>query len=194
MICTGGDGRTDQGIANQIGTGSAADAARYEFETGIRIQGKNHTDRKLTELTTRLENWERRTNNPSTSDLHAAQEMLRDIRNAQVWEIESMNMSADDLLSYFNKIAPAFKDFWNSDENLSIGSDGSFDFYSVCTVFSHYFRNQILFQETTLHEEVWTKNIDDPNLTELFHFIEENIADDDDSASELDNALDFIGN
>lgn len=98
-------------------------------------------------------------------------------------------MTPHELLEFFVGVAPSFRKFWNSEDNLSVDDDGSFNFHSVCTEFSHFFRDQVTFKEPTLREKTWTPKIEDSKLQELFNFVEENMALDEESEDELDNAL-----
>ncbi|MEL6351621.1 MAG: hypothetical protein AAFR58_07645 [Cyanobacteria bacterium J06627_28] len=101
-----------------------------------------------------------------------------------------MTITPRQLLDYFVYIAPDFQNFWDSDENLSIADDGTYNFHAVCSVFSHYFRDQSAFRDTTLlYEKEWTRNIDKDKLEKLFLFVEENMIEAGESENDLDNAL-----
>jgi len=67
---------------NYEGTGSTADAARWEFKNGEMLNGSDHLNNKGPQVVTRLERWLKNNPSSSISDRHAAQEMLKDLRNA----------------------------------------------------------------------------------------------------------------
>ncbi|ASA57862.1 hypothetical protein [Vibrio gazogenes] len=64
------------------GTGSTADAARWEYNSGGMLNGADHLNNKAPQVITRLEKWLKSNSSASLSDKHAAQEMLKDFRNA----------------------------------------------------------------------------------------------------------------
>ncbi|KKD57841.1 hypothetical protein RN22_24245 [Grimontia sp. AD028] len=66
-----------------MGTGSTADAARWEFETGELFKGTDHLNNKTPQLINALSSWLKKNPKASKSDLHAAKEMLRDLQTAQ---------------------------------------------------------------------------------------------------------------
>jgi RHS repeat-associated protein len=72
---------TGLGSPRQLGTGSTADAIRYEMATGLPTEGKFHTQ-KGTEGVSALQNWLRRNPGASAADRQAAQDVLDDLRNA----------------------------------------------------------------------------------------------------------------
>ncbi|MDN7430083.1 hemagglutinin repeat-containing protein [Burkholderia sp. AU45388] len=65
----------------KIGTGSTADAVRYETETGSPVGGVFHTQ-KAQDYSTALQKWIDSNPNASFSDRSAAQNVLRDLQNA----------------------------------------------------------------------------------------------------------------
>ncbi|SFB69505.1 hemagglutinin repeat-containing protein [Collimonas sp. OK412] len=65
----------------KIGTGSTADAVRYETETGNSVGGVFHTQ-KAQNYSTALQYWLDSNPNASFSDRSAAQNVLRDLQNA----------------------------------------------------------------------------------------------------------------
>lgn len=69
------------GSPRQIGTGSTADAIRYEQDTGPYVEGKLHTI-KGQEGDRALQNWLRRNPGASVGDQQAAQAVIADLQNA----------------------------------------------------------------------------------------------------------------
>jgi len=65
----------------KIGTGSTADAVRYEAATGNRVGGKLHTQ-KAENYSTALRKWLDANPEAPFSDRSAAQNVLRDLQNA----------------------------------------------------------------------------------------------------------------
>ncbi|WP_211214762.1 hypothetical protein, partial [Chitiniphilus shinanonensis] len=65
----------------KIGTGSTADAVRYEMSTGKQVGGKTHTQ-KAKDYSSALEIWLEKTPNASSNDRSAAENVLRDLQNA----------------------------------------------------------------------------------------------------------------
>ncbi|ORC51276.1 hypothetical protein B2G74_00445 [Burkholderia sp. A27] len=65
----------------KIGTGSTADAVRYETETGTPVGGVFHTQ-KAVDYSVALQRWLDSNPNASFSDRSAAQNVLRDLQNA----------------------------------------------------------------------------------------------------------------
>ena len=65
----------------KIGTGSTADAVRYEVASEDSVGGKLHTQ-KAQQYSTALQNWLDANPNASFSDRSAAQNVLRDLQNA----------------------------------------------------------------------------------------------------------------
>ncbi|GAB6852974.1 hypothetical protein JCM10599A_67780 [Paraburkholderia kururiensis] len=65
----------------KIGTGSTADAVRYETETGNPVGGVFHTQ-KAQDYSVALQKWLDSNPNASFSDRSAAQNVLRDLQNA----------------------------------------------------------------------------------------------------------------
>ena len=65
----------------KIGTGSTADAVRYETQTGTAVGGVFHTQ-KAQDYSTALQKWLDTNPNAPFSDRSAAQNVLRDLRNA----------------------------------------------------------------------------------------------------------------
>lgn len=73
----------DKSPSGVIGSGSTADAARWEFETGELLKGTVHLNNKLPQLTNALENWLNKNQTVSQGDIHAAKEILNDLKKAQ---------------------------------------------------------------------------------------------------------------
>lgn len=67
--------------SNPIGTGSTADAIRYEAKTGLPVGGKYHTQ-KGREYKTALEKWLMKNPEAAQEDRHAAQAVLDDLSDA----------------------------------------------------------------------------------------------------------------
>lgn len=65
----------------KIGTGSTADAVRYEIETGNAVGGVFHTQ-KAEDYSAALQRWLDSNPSASFSDRSAAQNVLRDLQNA----------------------------------------------------------------------------------------------------------------
>lgn len=65
----------------KIGTGSTADAVRYETEAGLPVGGVFHTQ-KAEDYSVALQRWLDLNPNASFSDRSAAQNVLRDLQNA----------------------------------------------------------------------------------------------------------------
>jgi filamentous hemagglutinin len=65
----------------KIGTGSTADAVRYEAKTGNSIGGVFHTQ-KAQDYSIALQKWLDSNSSASFSDRSAAQNVLRDLQNA----------------------------------------------------------------------------------------------------------------
>ena len=76
----------DKSLTGVLGTGSTADAARWEYETGELFKGTNHLDNKAPQLINSLNTWIKKNPSASPSDLHAAKEMLKDLKKA--WQGE----------------------------------------------------------------------------------------------------------
>jgi len=68
--------------SSPIGTGSTADAARWENKTGELLNGKDHLNKKIPDYKKALNNWLNKNPNASLSDRSAAVEMLKDLTNA----------------------------------------------------------------------------------------------------------------
>jgi hypothetical protein len=65
----------------KVGSGSTASAVRQEMQTGVSVQGRFHTQ-KAGEMAGRLEGWLSRNPTASPGDRAAAENTLRDLRNA----------------------------------------------------------------------------------------------------------------
>ena len=65
----------------KIGTGSTADAVRYESDTGSNVGGVFHTQ-KAENYSIALQNWLNTNPNASFGDRSAAQNVLRDLKNS----------------------------------------------------------------------------------------------------------------
>lgn len=65
----------------KIGSGSTADAVRYELATGQPVGGVWHTQ-KAQDYSKALSSWVERNPNASFSDRSAATNVLRDLQNA----------------------------------------------------------------------------------------------------------------
>ncbi len=65
----------------EIGTGSTADAVRYEIQTGEPVGGVFHTQ-KAQDYSIALQKWLDANPNASFGDRSAAQNVLRDLQNA----------------------------------------------------------------------------------------------------------------
>jgi YD repeat-containing protein len=66
---------------NPIGSGTTADAVRYELKTGLPVGGKFHTP-KATQYVRALEKWLRGNPNAAASDRAVAQSLLDDTKAA----------------------------------------------------------------------------------------------------------------
>ncbi|MCS4308750.1 hypothetical protein M2404_003112 [Rheinheimera pacifica] len=86
-------------------------------------------------------------------------------------------MSPTDFLGLMFEIAPAFRAEWESDNNLFVQEDGSYNFQSVCCVFSHYFIDQEKHKYVSRNEKKWNPTIADSELVFLFDLFESNIDD-----------------
>tara|TARA_R110000824_G_scaffold106568_2_gene251787 strand:+ start:2517 stop:4832 length:2316 start_codon:yes stop_codon:yes gene_type:complete len=73
----------DRSPTGTLGTGSTADAARWEFETGELFKGTDHLNNKAPQLVNSLTTWIKKNPEASQDDMHAAKEMLKDLRAAQ---------------------------------------------------------------------------------------------------------------
>uniref|UniRef100_UPI002EDB78FC hypothetical protein n=1 Tax=Photobacterium sp. 53610 TaxID=3102789 RepID=UPI002EDB78FC len=73
----------DRSPTGTLGTGSTADAARHEFETGELFKGTDHLNNKVPQLINALNTWMKKNNNASKSDIHAAKEMIKDLENSK---------------------------------------------------------------------------------------------------------------
>jgi filamentous hemagglutinin len=65
----------------QIGSGSTADAVRYELQTGLQVGGRSHIQ-KADDMSRALENWMRRNPDALATDHAAAQSVIDDMRSA----------------------------------------------------------------------------------------------------------------
>ncbi|WOE32004.1 MULTISPECIES: hypothetical protein [unclassified Acinetobacter] len=65
----------------KIGSGSTADAVRYEMSTGNKVGGKTHTEKAMG-YSDALSKWIKSNPNASSNDKMAAELMLRDLQNA----------------------------------------------------------------------------------------------------------------
>ena len=63
------------------GTGSTADAVRYELKTGNKVGGKNHLQ-KAQDSIKALEKWIKNNPNANKSDIDTAQKYIKDLNNA----------------------------------------------------------------------------------------------------------------
>jgi hypothetical protein len=66
----------------EIGSGSTAEALRHEKLTGEAVKGKFHTQ-KVEEMINRLDDWIKQNPNALTKDKAAAENVLKDLNNAQ---------------------------------------------------------------------------------------------------------------
>lgn len=73
----------DRSPTGTLGTGSTADAARWEFDTGELFKGTDHLNNKAPQLSNALNTWIKKNPSASQSDMHAAREMLKDLQKAQ---------------------------------------------------------------------------------------------------------------
>jgi hypothetical protein len=64
-----------------IGSGSTADAVRYELQTGLKVGGKSHVQ-KAGDMARALENWLRTSPGALTTDRAAAQSVIDDLWSA----------------------------------------------------------------------------------------------------------------
>jgi filamentous hemagglutinin len=64
-----------------IGNGSTAAAVRHEIATGLPVLGREHSQ-KARDYIVALERFIRRNPNSSANDIRAAQNVIRDLRNA----------------------------------------------------------------------------------------------------------------
>ena len=64
-----------------VGNGSTAAAVREELRTGVPVRGRQHSQKAENEIVN-LERFIRRNPNASPSDIRAAQNVIRDLRNA----------------------------------------------------------------------------------------------------------------
>ena len=65
----------------KIGSGSTADAVRYELKTGENVAGKNHMQ-KAQDSIKALEKWIKNNSNANKSDVDTAQKYIKDLKNA----------------------------------------------------------------------------------------------------------------
>lgn len=65
----------------KIGSGSTADAVRYEMNTGFNVGGKTHTQ-KANNYSSFILKWLEKNPNASASDRAVAENILRDMQNA----------------------------------------------------------------------------------------------------------------
>jgi hypothetical protein len=65
----------------EVGTGSTADAVRYERETGEMVRGRDHIDKGRRTIKY-LEKWLRNNPTADSGDRAAAENVLRDLKNA----------------------------------------------------------------------------------------------------------------
>ena len=98
-------------------------------------------------------------------------------------------LSANDLLAFFLRIAPAFENLWEAEDNYHIRDDGSFNFHDVCSEFSRYFVDQISFGERTYYKTSFFPDIETSKLRALFDLIENNLIEEGEPENDLDNAL-----
>lgn len=73
----------DRSPSGTLGTGSTADAARWELDNGKLFKGTDHLNNKAPQLTNALNTWLNKNKSASPSDVHAAKEMLNDLQKAQ---------------------------------------------------------------------------------------------------------------
>ncbi len=66
---------------SEIGSGSTADAVRYELKTGKSVKGKLHSQKAQNSIVY-LERWLKKTPNASFSDKQIAKRLIKDMKNA----------------------------------------------------------------------------------------------------------------
>lgn len=86
-------------------------------------------------------------------------------------------MSPSNFLALIFEIAPAFRAEWESEDNLFVQDDGSYNFHSVCSKFSHYFITQEKHKYASRNDVMWNPTIADSKLIYLFSLFESNIED-----------------
>ena len=64
------------------GTGSTADAARWEYKSEQVLNGSDHLNNKGPQVISRLEKWLKNNPSASVSDRNAAEEMMKDLKHA----------------------------------------------------------------------------------------------------------------
>ena len=84
-------------------------------------------------------------------------------------------MNHQDLLNFLIMVVPSFKSTWESDDNLFIHEDGSFNFGSICSEFSHHFCDQEKHNNSEQFKGNLTENIPDENLFKVFDLFEKRI-------------------
>jgi hypothetical protein len=79
--CVNGRGWHEQRVAGRVGTGTTADAVRYELRTGEKVFARSHTQ-KAEEYLRGIKSWLKRNPDADYHDRLVAQSIADDLRDA----------------------------------------------------------------------------------------------------------------